>query len=116
MEGALALTAWVCGPPLRPVDHSHLTNYAIMGAHGSSSSCTLYPGSFIQADRSLYSGTEGLSSAYKLTSASFLQRCGRWLFTSLTFFSGKLATSSTLHPKNYFWKALGHFLNCQYIN
>lgn len=57
-------------PPLRPVDHSHLSNDTLMGAHGSSSSCPLYPGSCIQAGRSLCSGMEGLFSADKLTSFS----------------------------------------------
>lgn len=40
----------------------------------------------------------------------FPQRCAGRLSTSLTFFTGELLARITLHSKNYFWKALGHFL------
>lgn len=52
MEGGLAQMAWVCASPLRPVDHSHLSNYTLMGAPGSSSSCPFY----IQAHLSRLAG------------------------------------------------------------
>lgn len=123
MEGGFARMAWVCAPPLRPVDHSHPSNYTLVGAHGSSSSCPLYPGSFIQAGRSLCSGMEARSSADKLTSFS-APRCilssNAWVSSSTLHISHRRISSqkdssSKKKGKKKIRRALGHYFNCKYI-
>lgn len=108
--GGLAHMAWVCGPPLRPVDHSHLANYTLMW---SSSSCTVQAHLSRLTDLSVVGWKVFLLPINWLPAllhaASYPQRCLGRLFTSMTFLTGELAARNSLHPKKYFWKALGDF-------